>query len=149
MKQPGVLQTFRPAPPPQLGPGLGMRQWFHNPGVTKQPRPGHTLRTPSRVPPSPRALRCHALCTRPPATPRGRGAAGAGQVTYSGHNNHLTKPVPAARRPGSGGAWLQLCVCAMTSRSAAAVQVGRGSCVGVGGAQQCAVYSYISSHRHN
>ena len=100
-------------------------------------------------PPSPRALRCHALCTRPPATPRGRGPAGAGQVTYSGHNNHLTKPVPAARRPGSGGAWLQLCVCAMTSRSAAAVQVGRGSCVEVGGAQQCAVYSYISSHRHN
>ena len=44
----------------------------------------------------------------------------------------------------SGGAWLQLCVRAVTSRSAAVDQVGRGSwCRAVGGSQQCQ-YTVIS-----
>ena len=113
--------SFRHSGPrrtPQLGPGHGMRQWFHNPGVTKQPRPGRTLRTPSSVP-SPRVsyllLPAHAA----PANPRGRGpaGAGAGKVTYSGHN-HLTKPVASSQAPGER--W----------RLAAALRTGRDQSLG-------------------
>ena len=95
-----------------------MRQWFHNPGVTTQPRPGRTLRTPSSVP-SPRVsyllLPVHAT----PATPRRRGPAGvgAGKVTYSGHN-HLTKPVASSQAPGER--W----------RLAAALRTGRDQSLG-------------------
>ena len=54
-----------------------------------------------------------------PATPRGEGpaGAGAGKVTYSGHN-HLTKPVASSQAPGER--W----------RLAAALRTGRDQSLG-------------------
>ena len=64
-------------------------------------------------------LGCHTSCTCPPATPRRRGpaGAGAGKVTYSGHN-HLTKPVASSQAPGER--W----------RLAAALRTGRDQSLG-------------------